>query len=151
SIADAMEHVQAEAGKSFDPRVVGVLSRRYHELERGALVESSNNPGNLSAVSPDIGRLAARLMIDDGKDSIVDPIVAARKETELLRVLAVDAGRSLLCSEIAAAVHKCLAQIVNYDTLVLYVPNADQIQAVGVVGRSAHRFLREPVPCSGGL
>src|SRR6267142_2687253 len=30
---DAMDHVRAESGKSFDPRVVDLLSRRYKDLE----------------------------------------------------------------------------------------------------------------------
>ena len=88
---------------------------------------------------------------DFERSSIVDPIVSARQETQLLRVLAAEVAQSLRCEEIAAAAHKCLAQIVPYDTLVLYVARGDLLQPAGVLGRSAHRFLREPIPASMGL
>ncbi len=155
-IFDAMEKVRSESGKSFDPQVVSILERRHKELERMAWEEAKRSPG--SAIDPaaaprDLGKLAARLLVEPAyeKNSIVDPIVAARQETQLLRVLASDLAQSLRCEEIAAAAHKCLSQIVNHDTLVLYVAHGEHIQPSGILGRSGHRFLREAVPANAGI
>jgi diguanylate cyclase (GGDEF)-like protein len=155
-IFDAMEKVGSEAGKSFDPQVVSVLERRYKELERRAWEEAKRTPAGAVAPSSaprDLGKLAARLLIEPEfeKNSIVDPIVSARQETQLLRVLAGEVAQSLRCEEIAASAHKCLAQIVNHDTLVLYVRRGEHIRPAAVLGRSAHRFLREPVASTAGL
>jgi diguanylate cyclase (GGDEF)-like protein len=153
-IFDAMERVLAESAKSFDPRVVSILERRYKELERKAWEEAKRAPSD-TAASPhrDLGKLAARLLVEPDFEgsSIVDPIVSARQETQLLRVFAAEVAQSLRCEEIAAAAHKCLAQLVPYDTLVLYVVRGDLLEPAGVLGRSAHRFLREPIPASLGL
>lgn len=155
-IVDAMEKVSAESGKSFDPQVVSILERRYRELERLAWEEAKRTPGSPvdAATAPrDLGKLAARLLVEPGyeNNSIVDPIVAARQETQLLRVLAGELAQSLRCEEIAAAAHKCVSQIVHHDTLVLYVPRGELIQPAGILGRSGHRFLREAVATNTGI
>lgn len=156
-IGEAMYKVRSDSGKSFDPRVVAILERRYQELERQTWDEPEHPPaGRETAPSPargDLGKLAARLLIEPGAEerSIVDPIVAARQETHSLRVLAGEVAQSLRCDEIAAAAHKCLGEIVQHDTLVLYVGRGDQIQIAGAEGRSGHRFLRESVAADAGL
>ncbi len=45
---EAMAKVHAEAGTSFDPRVVGILQRRYVELERRANEQPLSTPPKLS-------------------------------------------------------------------------------------------------------
>lgn len=155
-IVEAMEKISSESGKSFDPQVVSILERRYKELERMAWEEakrSTSSPLDAASAPRDLGKLAARLLVEPGyeKNSIVDPIVAARQETQLLRVLADDLARSLRCEEIAAAAHKCLSQIVYHDTLVLYVGRGELMQPAGIHGRSGHRFLREAVATNTGI
>ncbi len=153
-IADAMARVSAEAGKSFDPRVVSILERRYKDLERSVADEAKRHAVQGPASAPgDLGKLAARLLTESDleKHSIVDPIVSARQETQVLRVLAGEVAQSLQCEEIAAAAHKCLSQIVPHDTLVLYVGRGEHLQPAGVLGRSGHRFQREPVSAAVGL
>ena len=156
-ITEAMQKVSAESGQSFDPRVVSILERRYQELERRTWEEvETNSAGANAAPAPahgDLGKLAARLLGEPAseKRSIVDPIVAARQETHALRVLAGEVAQSLRCDEIAAAAHKCLAEIVQHDTLVLYLGRGEQMQIAGAIGRSGHRFLREPLPADSGF
>jgi diguanylate cyclase (GGDEF)-like protein len=149
-IAEAMAKVGNEAGKGFDPRVVSILERRYMELENKAREEArqSSSRAAPSAGAPrDLGRLAARLLVESesAANSIVNPIVSARQETQLLQVLASDLASSAGFEEIAAAAQKCLAQIVNYDTLALYVRRGENMVPVNVLGRNGHRFSREPV------
>ena len=154
-IGEAMEKVSAEKGKSFDPRVVSVLEQRYQELERKAWDEARHNVAeSVPAAGPnDLGKLAARLLVEAGTqaNSIVDPIVSARQETQLLQTLAGDVAQNLRFEEIAAAAQKCLAQVMRFDSLVLYVRRDNQIHPVAALGRSAHRFMRDPIPITHGL
>lgn len=149
---DAMKQVSSEAGNSFDPAVVEVLARRYRELERGMLTLANHSTAGEPARGNESTDLVRRISLEPGleQDSIVDPIVSAREETQLLRVLAGETAQSLRCDEIAAASHKCLSGLVRHDTLVLYVQRAGRLQVAGTMGRSGHRFRREPVAASGG-
>ena len=155
-IFEAMRIVATESGKSFDPEVVFILERSYRELERRAWEEAKLSPaGDFTAASAprDLGKLAARLLVEphSGQNSIVDPIVSARQETQLLRVLAAEVAQSHGFEELAAAAHKCLAQIVHHDTLVLYLLQDDRVQPAGILGRSAHRFVRDAFPADSTL
>jgi diguanylate cyclase (GGDEF)-like protein len=155
-IDEAMEKVGYEAGKSFDARVVSILQRRYVELEKKAREEARHNSahGAPMATAPrDLGKLAARLLVESefAANSIVSPIVSARQETQLLQVLASDLASSSGFDGIAAAAHKCLTEIVQYDTLALYIRRDDKIEAVSLLGRSGHRFSRQPLPLTSSL
>jgi diguanylate cyclase (GGDEF)-like protein len=155
-IGEAMEKVSEEKGKSFDPRVVSILERRYEELESKAREEALHTPAEveqLGSTPRDLGKLAAKLLVESDftANSIVNPIVSARQETQLLRVLASDLAPAVGFEEIAKAAHKCLAQVMLYDTLALYIRRGDNIEPVCVLGRNAHRFLSEPVPIAASL
>jgi diguanylate cyclase (GGDEF)-like protein len=154
-IRDAMEQIIQESGRSFDPRVVDILERRYMELESKAWVEARQNQtiAPSPSASRDLGKLAARLLVesDSSANSVVSPIVSARQETQLLQVLATDVAPALQFEEIAAAAEKCLGQIIHYDTLVLYVRRGEKVEPVCLRGRNAYRFLREPVPIAACL
>jgi len=154
-IGEAMQKVSYESGKSFDPRVVSILQRRYVELENKAREEAQHSSANTvrSAAPRDLGKLAARLLIESDftANSIVSPIVSARQETQLLQVLASDLAPSSGFEEIGAAAQKCLSQIIPYDTLALYVRRGDNIEAVCVLGKGGHRFSREALPMAESL
>jgi len=154
-IGQAMEKVSCEAGTSYDPRVVSILQRRYVELENKAREEARHHSTQAarSADPRDLGKLAAKLLAesDFAASSIVSPIVSARQETQLLQVLASDLASAAAFEEIAAAAQKCLAQIISFDTLVLYVGRGDNLAAVCALGRNGHRFSREELPIAVGL
>lgn len=146
-IREAMEIVSAESGRSFDPVVVSILERCYEELERKAwetAKRTSPDALQVSGSERDLGHLAAHLLVED--NSIVESIVSARQETQLLRVLAGDVAQTLRLDAIAAAAHKCLVEIVPFDTLVLYVRRGDEMRPACVLGKSRQRFSRSPVP-----
>jgi diguanylate cyclase (GGDEF)-like protein len=155
-IRDAMEQLSQESGKSFDPRVMAILERRYMELESKAWEEARHNQTGVSAspsASRDLGKLAARLLVESDlpASSVVSPIVSARQETQLLQILASEVAPTMQFEEIAAAAEKCLGQIIHYDTLALYVRRGEKVEPVALLGRNKHRFLKEAVPIPASL
>jgi diguanylate cyclase (GGDEF)-like protein len=154
-IGEAIKKVTHEMGKSFDPRVVSILQRRYVELENKAREEArqASTRSTRPAATRELGKLAARLLVESDftANSIVSPIVSARQETQLLQVLASDLASASEFGEITAAAQKCLAQIISYDTLALYVRRGGNVEAVCVLGRSGHRFSREASPLEESL
>ena len=106
----AMARVSKEEGRSYDPLVVSVLQRRYAELERMAWGEVTNQAGADGAEAPgqDLGKLSATLNAESrpAANSILDPIVSARQETQLLQTLANALTHSLGASEVTAAIQE---------------------------------------------
>src|SRR5204863_2657183 len=99
----AMEIINAESGKSFDPKVVEVLARRYTELEQMALAQNwdkkrlSTNVKIEKGLAPAAGFEKANTPVNGRKD-IFDPlssIAAARQEVQMLFELTQDLGNSL--------------------------------------------------------
>lgn len=101
----------------------------------------------------DLGKLASRLLGESAAsgNSIVNPIVSARQETQFLQVLASELAPSLGFEEIAAAAQKCLANTIHFDTLALFVRRGERMVPACVLGRNSHRFSREPVEIATSL
>jgi diguanylate cyclase (GGDEF)-like protein/putative nucleotidyltransferase with HDIG domain len=151
----AMARVSKEEGRSFDPLVVSVLQRRYVELERMAWGEVVNHPAapGVDGSSQDLGTLAATLNAESrsGANSILDPIVSARQETQLLQTLANALTHSLGASEVTSAIHERVKQMVAHDTLAIYVNRGNELQPIEIVGENSHLFGREAFSMTKGL
>ena len=151
----AMARVSKEDGRSFDPTVVSVLQRRYVELERQAWGEVMNQNGAEASGAPsrDLGQLAASLNAESrpSANSILDPIVSARQETQLLQTLATALTHSLGASEVTSAIHKSVKQMIAHDTLAIYVSRGEELEPIEIVGEQNHLFGREAFPVAKGL
>src|SRR5208282_5583555 len=103
---EAMAKVAAEGGISFDPRVVGILQRRYVELEKLAKEQPFQTPPKLSTdikvergLAPAAGfaesdKLAQKPGAEAARD-YVDVITAARHEAQALAELGYKMGTAL--------------------------------------------------------
>jgi diguanylate cyclase (GGDEF)-like protein/putative nucleotidyltransferase with HDIG domain len=151
----AMARVSKEEGRSYDPVVVSVLQRRYVELERMAWGEVMNHRGVEGAEAPgqDLGKLSATLNSESrpAANSILDPIVSARQETQLLQTLANVLTHSLGASEVTSAIHERVKQMVAHNTLAIYVCRGDELEPIEIVGEHNHLFSREAFPVAKGL
>ncbi len=155
---EAMAMVKAENGQSFDPKVVAVIERRYLDLDKIACDAIRDNPEVASADQPeatreDLGKLSARLLAESEPNtgSILGPIVSARQETHLLHGLAGDLAHATKIEEVVSAVHKCLGQIISYDTLAVYARRGARVEPISITGRSSHLFSRRPFPLAESL
>ncbi|MCU1337952.1 MAG: diguanylate cyclase and metal dependent phosphohydrolase [Bryobacterales bacterium] len=151
----AMARVSKEEGRSFDPLVVSVLQRRYVELERTAWGEVMNRgkADGADAQSKDLGKLSTTLNAESrtGANSILDPIVSARQETQLLQTLANALTHSLGGSEVTSAIHERVKQMIAHDTLAIYVSRGDELEPIEIVGENSHLFGRDAFPIEKGL
>jgi len=151
----AMARVSKEEGRSYDPQVVSVLQRRYAELERMAWGEVMNAPGAKRADTPgqDLSMLSTTLNAESRPvtNSILDPIVSARQETQLLQTLANALTHSLGAREVTAAIHEHVKPMMAHNTLAIYVTRGNELEPIEIVGENSHLFGRETFPISKGL
>ncbi len=155
SLEDAMGMVRAQSGKSYDPTIVEILERRYVELEQMARGRVGHpKAGSQAAAQESIANLRSRLLVESKakpKDDIMDPIVSARQETQLLQGLASDLAHSARLEEVVRAIHKCLSQMIQFDTLGIYVRKDDELHPTYFLGGNEALFTMEPFPIAKGL
>jgi len=123
----AMEKVLSLSGTWFDPAVVGVLARRYRELEALAVSsEHSEEPG-LSVqvrvdrkVEPAAGFEQSSATPATDAD-FLSSIASARQEAQTMFELSQDLGNSLSLGETLSVLSMRLRRLVPYDSMVVFL------------------------------
>ena len=122
-LAEAMEIVRSESGKSFDPRVVEVLDRRHVELEHMAANAQMDATRLSTGVKIARGKAPARGFENSssefylsGRSDAMSSIAAARQEVQMLFELTQDIGRSLSVNETLSVVGARLKRLIPYDS-----------------------------------
>ena len=151
----AMAHIESLSGKSFDPRVVEVLMRRYREFDRMAQAQ----PLGKSKLSKDlkIGRghaPAAGLEVSQTDKSqpryFLDSIAAARQEVRLLFELTRELGSSLSVDETLSVVGVRLKRLIPYDAIAVYILRGDFLEPEYVNGEDFRLFSSLRIPIGQG-
>jgi diguanylate cyclase (GGDEF)-like protein/putative nucleotidyltransferase with HDIG domain len=156
----AMEMVVSEAGRSFDPRVVDVLRRRYVELERmvkaepvefvklstDIKIENGNAPdaGFESTAAP--AESAARTPVD-----FLALIAAARQEVQNLYELCQTLGNSLSLDETLSLLSIRLKRMIPFDSMAVYVRREDRLAPEYVNGDNFRLFSSLRIPLGEGV
>ncbi len=156
---EAMDMVRRQSGKSYDPAIVAILEQKYLELDRLARGAVGDAPLHLNAAAPaspadGIANLASRLRAESKvkpNSDILEPIVSARQETQLLRALAADLAQSTHLDEVASVIYKCLGQKINFDTLGLYVRREEHLEPIFFLGAHLSLFNKKSFPITEGL
>ena len=159
-LQEAMEKVRAESGKSFDPKIVEVLGRRYLDLDEAAQT-ALNGQAPLStgerverchAPATGLQNLAAATRgSDSNRDGFLEPIASARLEEQVLRELTTDLGSSLTLAETLALVTDRLRLIVPFDAVIFYVRRGDTLAPIHASGEGSGMFSPTEIPVGGGL
>ena len=141
----AMEVVAAESGRSFDPRVVEILKRRYVELEGKAQAGDEGRPRlSMSPVrrgtSPAAGFQEQPRAAQPAAGDFLTSIAAARQEVQTLYELSQDLGNSLSLDETLSVFAVRLKRLVPFDSIVIYI-SRDQKLAPAYVNGEDFRFL----------
>jgi len=105
TLQEGLQHMQAESGKSFDPKVVEILASHYRGLE-AATDESDAGPARFAS-----------------------PIAAARLEVQQLLALNQDLGNSLSLDETFSVLALHVKQLCPHDTLAVYIRREDRLEA----------------------
>ena len=120
----AMEYVVKEAGKSYDPKVVEILHRRYKELEAQAV--QMNHTSTKLSVDAKIERGKAPAAgfeagaTEEKGGNYLSQIAAAGREAQSLLELVTELGSSLSLSEMLSVMSARLTQLIPCDSIAVY-------------------------------
>jgi diguanylate cyclase (GGDEF)-like protein/putative nucleotidyltransferase with HDIG domain len=124
---EAMNALASEKGRSFDPRVVEIMERRYLELEE--MVNSMESERRRLDIAPKVDRPAAPSsgfaeVANDAEvraTSFLTSIISARQEAQLLFELAQTLGNSLSLKETLSVVAIRLKEMIPHESIVFFV------------------------------
>jgi diguanylate cyclase (GGDEF)-like protein/putative nucleotidyltransferase with HDIG domain len=159
-LRDVMQKLGAESGKSFDPKVVDVLQKRYQHLERLAVAKSADDPsGPLSTaikiergLEPAAGFENATAQDYAGRETtFLSSIAAARQEAQSLFELSQDLGASLSLTETLSVFSVKLKPMVPYDAIAIYIKREDELVPEYVNGDNYRLFSSLRIPMGQGL
>ena len=159
-LKDVMQKLAAESGKSFDPRVVEILKRRYEHLEELAIAKSVEDPNApLSTaikiergLEPAAGFENARAQDYAGRENtFLSSIAAARQEAQALFELSQDLGASLSLGETLSVFSVKLKPMVPYDAIAIYVCREEELVPEYVNGDNYRLFSSLRIPVGQGL
>ncbi len=159
-LRDVMQKLAAESGKSFDPKVVDVLQKRYQYLERLAVAKAGQDPtGPLSTsikiargLEPAAGFENATAQDYAGRENtFLSSIAAARQEAQSLFELSQDLGASLSLTETLSVFSVKLKPMVPYDAIAIYIKREAELIPEYVNGDNYRLFSSLRIPVGQGL
>jgi diguanylate cyclase (GGDEF)-like protein/putative nucleotidyltransferase with HDIG domain len=162
-LREAMARLSDESGKSFDPKVVRVLERKYVQLEQLVHAKTGNlNKQKLSTevkeqdenVEPTIKPAAgfeAQGQRQLPQRSFLSSIAAARQEAQTLFELSQDLGASLSLGETLSVFAVKLRRAMPYDAIAIYVRHGDELVPEYVNGDNFRLFASLRIPMGQGL
>jgi diguanylate cyclase (GGDEF)-like protein/putative nucleotidyltransferase with HDIG domain len=159
-LRDVMQKLGAESGKSFDPKVVEILQKRYEHLERLAISKSADEPsGSLSTAmkierghEPAAGFENAAARDYAGREkTFLSSIAAARQEAQALFELSQDLGASLSLTETLSVFSVKLKPMVPYDAIAIYIKRENELIPEYVNGDNYRLFSSLRIPIGQGL
>jgi diguanylate cyclase (GGDEF)-like protein/putative nucleotidyltransferase with HDIG domain len=162
-LREAMARLSDESGKSFDPKVVSVLERKYVQLEQLVHAKTDNlNKQKLSTevkeqdenveptIKPDAG-FEAQGKRQVPERSFLSSIAAARQEAQTLFELSQDLGASLSLGETLSVFAVKLRRAMPYDAIAIYVRHGDELVPEYVNGDNFRLFASLRIPMGQGL
>jgi len=157
---EVMQRLLGESGKSFDPKVVEVLKKRYRSLENLSRAKSADD-GNLAlpmeikitrGPAPAAGFENATAPDSAGRETtFLSSIAAARQEAQSLFELSQDLGASLSLSETLSVFSVKLKPMVPYDAIAIYIQRGDELIPEYVNGDNYRLFASLRIPVGDGL
>jgi diguanylate cyclase (GGDEF)-like protein len=160
---EAMHVVEEQAGTSFDPKVVALISKRYVELEQLARAKKSaksrlsKNVRIAAGVAPAAG-LAEEAGLPGrelsparrGGDFLVS-IAAARHEVHMLFEMSQALGTTLSLPDTLSMLGKRLQSVVPHDTFAVFLNRDGALHPEYVSGVDAAVFSSLSIPTGEGL
>jgi diguanylate cyclase (GGDEF)-like protein/putative nucleotidyltransferase with HDIG domain len=161
---EAMAVVERESGKSFDPRVVEVLKKRYVELEEmaKAAIRNIEPPIKLSkdlkieaGLAPAAGfeqtKRAITPVLSGDPGEFINSIASAREEVQQLFEISQDIGKALVLEEMLSVLSLRVKKMVPYDSLAVYIRRGEKLVPGYVCGENFRLFNSLEIPMGQGL
>ncbi len=159
AVNEVLEKLQEQSEKSFDPTVVAVLRRRFHELE-GMVRRKALEPQPKEApaeVTKGGQEPAAGLALWDApaatrqEIAVLDLISAARQEAQALFDLTRDLGASLSLSETLSVLSVKLKNLIPHDAMAVYILRGEKLIPEYVNGEDFRSLASLQIPLGEGL
>src|SRR5580692_10337180 len=158
----AMEIVNSESGKSFDPVIVDIMRRRYVELERMAAASGAEKEKIKLSMDVKIERgLAPATGFAESAEEVLPPgadadtplssIAAATQEAQMLHELTQDLGSLLSIQEALAFVGVRMKRLIPYETIAVYIRRDEKLIPEYVSGENLRLFTSLEIPVGQGL
>lgn len=157
---EAMAKVVADSGKSFDPRVVEILHRRYIELEKLATEQPQQAPVKLSTdikvergSAPDAGFAETAQPVAERSRVIHDAQArtsAARERGREMAAIARTIG-ALSKADVFSLLSVRMKDLVPHESMAIYSPKSEMLAAEFVSGENARLFSSLRIPLGEGL
>lgn len=151
----AMAIIRAESGKSFDPRVVEALDKRYRELEQlarqtaaGANVVLSTELKVGRGLAPDAGYATGWDPAGRVSDALRDNAAA---EIPVIRAIQAEVSRRGSIGETLAAVTASLQGVIPFDCVALYRKTDEILRCVHARGHSEGLLSSLTIPLGAGV
>lgn len=157
---EAMSKVASEAGTSFDPAVVGILQRRYVELEKLANEQPLQAPPKLSTdikvargKAPDAGFAKSELPADAPglREDSHALFSAARKHGQEIVDLCRQPGVSLSTEDILSLLSVRLKRLLPCQSMAVYCVKSGVLVPEFVSGENFQIFSALRIPLGEGL
>ena len=158
---EAMAKVVAESGKSFDPRVVAILHRRYIELEKLANAQPLQAPPKLSTdIKVERGSAPAAGFAESAEPDAnafapagdaIARIAAARHQGQEVLDFNRRPGSSLSAEDILSLLAVRLKDLVPHESMAVYCPKNGALAARFVSGENFRLFSSLRIPEGEGL
>ena len=157
-LQDVMQSLAAEAGKSFDPKVVEVLQRRYVDLEAQVAAQFGDDVESKLSTEVKVERGTAPdagfevISVREGHEAnFLASIAAARQEAQTLFELSQDLGASLSLGETLSVFSVKMKRLVRYDAIAIYVRRNNELIPEHVSGDNFRLFASLRIPLGQGL
>ena len=159
-LEEAVRRLAAESGKSFDPKVVEILLKRYRQLEKRAYaqvaeegeLQLSTGMKIVQGLAPAAGFEKSAATGGSGREaSFLASIAAARQEAQTLFELSQDLGASLSLGETLSVFSVKLRVLVRYDAIAIYLRRHQELVPEYVNGDNFRLFSSLRIPLGQGL
>lgn len=156
---EAMAKVVAEAGTSFDPKVVAILEHRYIELEKLANEQPPQSPPKLSTdIKVERGSAPAAGFAESTPVKTTSPIpeiagriLLAQQQGQEIIELSRHAGARLRLEDFFSLLFVRLRHLVPHDSMAVYCRKADLLAPEFVSGENSRLFSSLRIPLGEGL
>jgi putative methionine-R-sulfoxide reductase with GAF domain len=155
---EAMAQVVSESGRSFDPKIVEILQRRYIELEKLATEQPVQPPLKLSTnikvergLAPDAGFAGTGTQNRVLKQYAENRAAKASEQVQAIVELARLSRGTLQFGDICCLLWARLQSLVPHDAFAVYAPSDGALFPKFVAGDNSRLFSSLRIPLGEGL
>jgi len=140
---EALEMMQQESGRTFDPEILNTFIEAIESIEN-SLPAISEMPVLLEgvgfkAIEPDSVRGFGLAAATPTEKALLD-ISAAQREVLSLYEISQTLGSTLKLAEILAIIGAKLENVTGFTTLAIFLLEADRLRAAHVIGKNSERL-----------